>query len=129
MILFHIFLGVYAFENPDEQAYYLAGTDTTEPALVREFSAAVADRVTDIHDGFVLWFTWMFFNIVLFWALILMHPALALFSEGVLRMCRIVLGLLFSLSMLAAWTMGVVIRYGEAGSFASNLENAADGDV
>ena len=34
VITLFVYLGVYAFNNPEAQAYYIAGTDETQPDLV-----------------------------------------------------------------------------------------------
>ena len=59
-ITLSVYLGLYAFNNPDAQAYYIAGTETTQADLVPTIPDA--DDAIPIHDHFVTWFTWMFIN-------------------------------------------------------------------
>ena len=50
LICLSVYLGIYAFSNPEAQAYYIAGTDETQADLVAIVPDVKADGVTAIHD-------------------------------------------------------------------------------
>ena len=56
-----VYLGIYTFNNPEPQAYYIAGSATTQAELVPIVEVG-AYGITPIHDQFLTWFTWMFIN-------------------------------------------------------------------
>ena len=128
IITFTVYCGMYAFNNPEPQAYYIAATGASPASLV-----GVADvdavGVTAVHDQFVRWFTWifaqqkvMFFGgpIIVFLVTCIMRVSACLGNLcGVLMACG-VCG-----SGLGAWIAGMVWRFSEAGKFASG-DNLAD---
>ena len=77
VITFCVYLGIYAFDNPEPECYYIAGTETTQPQLKR-IADVNSDGVEPIHDEFVKWFMWMFVNQMVFIGLICIAPALVM---------------------------------------------------
>ena len=119
-----MYLAIYAFNNPDAQAYYIASTDETQADLVAIVPDVKADGVTPIHDQFITWFIWMFANqlYTLSWICIIpiFGKCLREFDDFGAFFCS------YCSSMLSAYTMGLVWRFGEAGKFASGDELAED---
>ena len=65
-IILTFYSAKYSFNNPDPQAYYVEGTDETEPQLVPTADVNV-DGVVPIHGLYDLWFKLMFASMVLFY--------------------------------------------------------------
>ena len=63
-----VYFGIYAFSNPDEQAFYISGSAQNQPELVAMEPADMLD-VTAIHDRFILWFKMGFASCVLMFAM------------------------------------------------------------
>lgn len=60
VITFTVYCGIYAFNNPEPQAYYIAATGTSEAYLASTVADVDAEGVTAVHDQFIMWFTWIF---------------------------------------------------------------------
>ena len=121
-ITFTVYLGIYAFSNPEAQAYYISGSDETQAELVAIVPDAEADGVIPIHDHFVTWFTWMFANQLITLSWICTLPILILFYNGSKNPAAIIFQICFSsysCSVLIAYIMGLVWRFSKAGKFAS----------
>ena len=120
-ITLSVFLGLYAFNNPDAQAYYISGTDTSQADLVPIIPANDADGVVPIHDHFVTWFTWMFINKIV----LLCFPCIACLLYTICLnkkrglICNQLFLISYCCSSLVALVMGLIWRFGEAGRFAS----------
>ena len=52
---------IYAYNNPDADAYYVEGHDGQGPELVSNPNETTMS-VDPIHNKFVTWFTWMFWS-------------------------------------------------------------------
>mgnify|MGYP001102976913 CR=1 FL=1 len=63
-----VYFGIYAFNNPDEQAYYISGSALNQPELVA-VNPADMNGVTEIHDRFVTWFKMGFASCMLMFAM------------------------------------------------------------
>ena len=59
-IIYLVYLGIYAYNNPEPQAFYVEATDTN-PAQLVALADADAEGVVAVHDRFVFWFTFMFY--------------------------------------------------------------------
>ena len=68
-VCFTVYCGIYAFNNPEPQAYYVPDTAFTEPQLI-PIASPEDDSIVPIHDQFILWFKWSFANICAFFGLI-----------------------------------------------------------
>ena len=116
-VAFMVYCGIYAFNNPEPQAYYVPGTAFTEPQLIPITSSEDGDSIVPIHDQFILWFTWMFYNmcalLVLGCCFAPITMKLGVPACGRLGFC------LANCSALVVYIMGCVWRFSEAGQFAS----------
>ena len=114
--IFAVYLGIYAYNNPEPQAYYLEPT-STEPAQLVPLADTNAEGVVPIHDQFILWFTWMFYSQLVWFPF-------ACTTIVLLRMnLRGTFQLLFcglNCNAFVVYILGIVYRFGEAGRYASN---------
>ena len=110
-VAFMVYTGIYAFNNPEPQAYFLEPTVGHGAQLVATADVD-ADGVVPIHDQFVLWFTWMFYNQAAFFGLMTFAP---ICMKMELTICVRIGFFLFQCSCFAIYVMGLVWRYGQAG--------------
>lgn len=117
MITLLVYLGIYAFNNPNTQAFYDATTDSLVIAQNAE------GTLVPIHDQFVLWFTWMFINAcVSIGFMMCVGPILACCMMRCEILIRCVGGLYscgICCSSLACFITGAVFRFSTAGNYAS----------
>ena len=60
-IVFLVYLGIYAFDNPDTGAWYgLVKKEQTLFATEEAGKLVGAEELVDIHNRFVVWFLWGF---------------------------------------------------------------------
>ena len=121
-ITFIVYLGIYAFNNPEAQTYYIAGSDTTQAELVPIVPNVDAEGVTPIHDQFITWFKWMFANSLVPTSFACIGPLLMCLMAKSPCLGNTCSGAVFCswvCSGLAVYILGLVWRYGEAGKFAS----------
>ena len=119
-IVFAVYVGIYAFNNPDSEAW-LGTLDADENQLFADKAAAeaaTATNIVDIHNRFVIWFLWGFCQIlaplaagILGGLAMLISPALANFIGG-LSGCAVGCG------GLAWWITGIVWRFRSDGAYA-----------
>ena len=118
-IVFVVYLGVYSFNNPDNEAW-LGVTPAGEYELYKdEASGAGSTDLVDIHSRFVIWFTWGFLqNLVaplasglLVGMGLMLHPILG-------SVCMCLLGSAMSCGGIAWWITGIVWRFRSDGKFA-----------
>ena len=117
-----VYLGVYAFNNPDKKAWIGLLADSNERALFKtaaEVEAAKVVQVVDIHARFVAWFFWGFLN--WFGPLFLIVSAILTCSINQLFgiICAGVIGITYLCSTLAWLIVGAVWRFNTDGHFAS----------
>ena len=110
-ITFTVYLGKYAFSNPNMDVnYWVAadGTQTLEP-IATPIPEGATD-VTAIHATFVKWFLWGFIQMLLPIAggLLFFVPSLAACVQGSTQCAGFIW-----------WIMGMVWRFSAAGKFAS----------
>ena len=129
-VALNVYLALYTFNNPDPQAYYVEGTDTSAPTLV-----AVADLTDDavvpIHDKFVSWFTLMLINMCATFGMGVMMPMvmyMRYLSPSCGRWFAIFAFFVFSTSWIVTLILGLIIRFGKAGSFSSGGNSDAVDD-
>ena len=119
-IILTFYSAKYSFNNPDPQAYYVEGTDETEPQLVPTADVNV-DGVVPIHGLYDLWFKIMFASMVLFY--FVFFGIIFCYNKGYQRMVQYTtVG--FTSYCTIVFIMGMLFRFGEAGKFASS--DAAD---
>ena len=121
-ITFVVYLGIYAFNNPDNEAW-VGVAPTGKQALYADETAgtlAKATSLADIHGRFVSWFLWGFLqNLVLPVSAVLLIGLGMLINEGLGKCC----GGLASLGMCcggtAWWITGIVWRFRSEGAYAA----------
>lgn len=132
-ITFVVYLGKYAFDNPNLPAWYgeVTAADGTVtqmlyPTLESAEAALGADaEIDDIHGKFVMWFLWGF--IMSFgpcYVMVLM--LLTFWNQQLMQACSALGGCALCSSGLAWWICAMVWRLNAAGSFASG-DVVADG--
>ncbi len=120
-VAFVVFLGIYAFNNPNAEAIYGVLPTGQEALFADEATAnlAKATDLDDVHSNFVMWFLWGFIQQMvtcvgpLLGALcMLIHPSLGSAVMGLMS-CGAGCG------GLAWYITGLVFRCRQSGNFAS----------
>ena len=121
-IVLMVYMGIYAFNNPDSDAWH-GVVEGGEFKLCEDEAAAQklqAANAVDIHGRFVAWFLWgslvmlpapIIAGLVAFLAM-LVSPALGTF-------CSTLFGCAVSCGGLAWWITGIVWRFRSDGAYAS----------
>ena len=109
-----VYFGIYAYNNPDPEAYYLEPTARSDAQLVADASAD-AEGVVPIHNQFIFWYKWMFYNGLAAYGLGCVAP---IFMKMGLSTCSRLGLCLLNCSALVCYIIGCVYRFGEAGQFA-----------
>ena len=115
-ITFWVYLGIYAFSNPDLPAFHQA-----EPQRLLA-TQNIDETLVPIHDQFVLWFTWMFANICVAAGFICLAPILMTCMMKCDGLSKCIAGLYscgLCCSSLACFITGAVWRFSTAGDYAS----------
>jgi hypothetical protein len=133
-LTFVIYMAIFAFSNPDSDAYYQAYTGTVSGADV-EFQGLSADLlsfpanmpftttdltldVTPIHAIFCTWFMWGFLNTVLFCTFCCGAILIARCAQSLVGCCFCLMACT-QCSGSVWYIMGLVWRLNKAGRFAS----------
>ena len=121
-IVFFVYLGIYSFNNPDQEAWLGAGADGKEALFADEAAGTLgkATDLVDIHARFITWFMWGFMQSVVapIAALVLvglgslLHPSLGACCSGLT-------GCGMSCGGIAWWITGIVWRFRSDGSYAA----------
>lgn len=122
VITFLVYLGIYAFNNPEPQAYYIAETPLTQAYLVDTVADVEAEGVTPIHDQFVTWFTWVFANALVPMSFSCIMPVIMCImarSPCLGGFCGMLVGCSWCVSMIVVYVFGLIWRYSAAGQYAS----------
>lgn len=118
-----VFMGIYAWGNPDKDAWY-GLTPESKHALFEGEDQANESEATDIvhiHARFIAWFTWGFI-------MLLPVPLISIASicimdklcgPGVAAWCAAINSCGGCLTTMAWWTYGIVLRWSATGAFAS----------
>lgn len=118
-----VYLGVYAYNNPDpENCWWVEGATTTTLAV----QAGQEDVSVNVHTVFVAWFTWGFWNSI---APCLIAPVVLIFQCLSPKFGMAVggfLGCANCVSGLVWFIMGCVWRWGAMGTTATEIEFADD---
>lgn len=129
MITFVVYLGKYAFDNPNKAAWYGVKDDVEAlyPTLEAAQAAGIADEeIVDIHNRFVTWFLWGF--LMMFGpCYVLVIAGLTFWNAKVMGCCTGLAGTALGCSGLAWWIAGMVWRLNAAGTFASGDLNPSNG--
>jgi hypothetical protein len=108
-----VYLGIFAFSNPNMQAFYFEGANGAQALEPTNIGGGVP-----IHDNFVKWFLWTFINC----CLCIVTPCLGGLgafltakNTGLGMAFNGLIGCGFGCNMLVAWIMGMVWRFSAAG--------------
>ena len=121
-IVFAVYLGIYAFNNPDSEAW-IGTTTEGKYALYKEEAAGTLAKSTallDIHARFVVWFLWGFLQTVAvpIGSAIVIGLAF-LINEGLGKCCGGLSVLGMCCGSAAWWITGIVWRFRSEGAFAA----------
>lgn len=119
-LIFFIFMTVYAFANPDKEAWYGKVGETnalyTNEDALKEANAA---EMINIHGRFVSWFVWGFWMQIAPIGLLAITFSVSCCSAVGATILGIVLYTGLTCSMLAWWICGIVWRFRTDGKFAA----------
>ena len=115
-ITFCVFLGKFAFANPNNAAYY--GVDAAGAETLSATQNTAGD-LTDVHGDFVTWFTWGFAQQMIPIAGILLVSISMMISGSLAAICQGLVGCGAGCGGLAWWIAGIVWRFRASGKFAS----------
>ena len=114
-------MGIYAFNNPDSEAWLGLGPDGNH-ALYADKTAgdtANATELVDIHARFVFWFLWGFSQALLIpLSSMLLTVIGALIHPTLGTLCAGLTGCTMSCGGLAWWITGIVWRFRSDGAYA-----------
>ena len=115
IISFTVYMGIYAFNNPNPPCWYSdAGLTAADPGVTAEFPNAAQP----IHDQFVTWFLWGFINQLVWLALPLCWCSTG-WMPGECKFHFWSTSVGVCASSTAWWVAGMCWRYGVAGQYAS----------
>ena len=127
-IIFTVYLGIYAFNNPDKEAWY--GKVGDEQSLFVSHADGEGSSATDlanIHQRFVTWFLWGFIQTLAPIGIGLIGAI----GAAINPVCGTALGGIGGCAMgcggLAWWITGIVWRFRSDGAFA--VGDIPQGDV
>ena len=114
-----VYLAIYAFSNPDNEAWVGTAPNGEFQLYESEAAAAGATDLINIHQRFVGWFMWGFF-------IIFASPCTACLLAGIAVMCSnkvsiacaCFLGCGNICVMLAWWIAGIAYRFSQRGKYA-----------
>ena len=121
-LILTISLGIYAFSNPDNEAWY--GMVDDKHALFAnkgDGEAEEAQHLQNVHARFVAWFLWGFIMIlpVPIASAVLIYIVNKLLSPRIASYCSVFNFCGGICSGLAWWCSGIVLRFRSDGAFAS----------
>mmetsp|Transcript_23076 Transcript_23076/g.30711 ORF Transcript_23076/g.30711 Transcript_23076/m.30711 type:complete len:127 (-) Transcript_23076:370-750(-) len=118
LLTFVIYLGIYAFNNPDREAWVGLAAETNDRTLFRahaELDASKAIQVVNIHSRFTAWFFWGFIN----WFAPLFIVTCAVLTCSINQFCGLVtisaLSLASACSATAWFIVGAIWRFNKDG--------------
>ena len=128
-VVWTVYLGIYAFDNPDQPAWY--GVTDGKPSLFGSPDEQGAGELTDIHQRFVSWFLWGFIQALAPWLLAPFIVSCMVLSPELGSLCGILSCCGLGCSSLAWWIAGIVWRFRSDGSYAcgDELIYGTDGEV
>ena len=120
-VAFVVYLGIFAFNNPNAEAIYGVNVDGSE-ALFPTMEAAELVKATDlddVHGNFVNWFLWGFIQQIVTCASPLLGALCMMVSPQVASAVMGLLGCASGCGGLAWYITGLVFRCRQSGNFAS----------
>ena len=120
-ITFIVYLGMYAFANPNAAAWYgetMSVDGVLTPGLYADPTTATVPLV-DIHGQFVTWFLWGFIQAILPFATVIFAVTCSLISQTLGNAVISIFGCGMGCGGLAWWITGMVWRFSNAGKYAS----------
>jgi len=115
-----VYLGIYAFNNPEPAAWYIETSEDTG-ILVGVAPADGTEGVTDVHGNMVRWFTWVFANNMICFAAPIFMGAVSCMTAScpsVTKACGAIVGGGWCLSATVAFIMGYIWRFNTAAMYA-----------
>lgn len=120
-IVFIVFLGKYAFANPDREAYY-GVVQRGKPTLFTSEAEALemdAFQVTNVHGRMITWFLWGFIQSLIPCATLILSSLCSYVAQW-LAISVVALGTAtIGCGGLVWWITGIVWRFSEVGKFSS----------
>ena len=114
-----VFFALYAFDNPDREAWYGLDLQTGQPKLFESENGASLDtELDDIHGRITSWFFWGFMMFITPIFVSMTVLALALVSPLFSRICGMLTLFTFGASYVAWYISGIIWRFNKEGSFA-----------
>lgn len=127
-IVFTVYLGIYAFNNPDKDAWY--GIVSEQKALFATHAdgkTAQAAELVDIHQRFVTWFLWGFIQTLAPIAVGLISAIGTAINPTCGSALAGVGGCAMGCGGLAWWITGIVWRFRSDGAY--SVGDIPEGDV
>ena len=124
-VIWTVYLGIYAFDNPDQPAWY--GVVDGKPSLFGSPDEQGAGELTDVHQRFVSWFLWGFIQALAPWLLAPFIVSCMVLSPELGSLCGILSCCGLGCSAIAWWIAGIVWRFRSDGSYACGDELAGEG--
>ena len=123
-IVMTVYLGIYAFNNPDSEAWLGLSKSGKEEdfALFKDEAAGKAAQATelvDVHGRFLVWFLWGFIAQLSPIAVVILTSIFTLCHPGFGSFCGGVLGCAQCCGTLAWWITGIVWRFRADGAYAA----------
>ena len=113
-IVYLVYLGIYAFNNPDNQVFY------TSQGSEQKLTATLSNEHSeDVHSQFVSWFTVGFTLAILPCATALLTGLIFMINETCAGMISKLITCLSGCVGIAWFITGIVWRFKESGSIAS----------
>ena len=127
IIAWTVYLGIYAFDNPDSPAWY--GIVDGKPGLFENHELESVELL-DIHRRFASWFLWGFIHALAPWLLFLCVKVCTALSPKLGECSQILAICSYGCSTVAWWVTGIVWRFRPDGAFASGdkFSVLVDGD-
>ena len=114
-----VFFALYAFDNPDREAWYGLDLQTGQPKLFESENGASMDtELDDIHGRITSWLLWGFMMFITPVFLSMTVLAVALVSPLFSRICGSLTLFIFGASYIAWYISGILWRFNKEGSFA-----------
>ena len=134
VITYQVYLGVYAYNNPDPtECWWAKGLDHSYTSETAAQLAAGADvELTDVHNKYVTWFVWGFWTSVSpCIAIPVIITLMCLGAEAIINFLAVAFGCGYACSGLFWFIFGIVWRWGKMGQASTRaaLKQDANADA
>ena len=117
-----VYLGIYAFANPNTAAWYgetISVDGVFTPGLFAD-PTTISVPLVDIHGQFVTWFFWGFIQVMIPFAICIFGAiSYTMISNKLGNIVSSVIGCSIGCGGLAWWITGMIWRFSTAGKYAS----------